>query len=129
MVSWLLKLLLDGQTPSLGQAGFGEGVFVGGAGFGFAADCGEEVALNGVGGGAPTTRLLGGINPGESIEGIIVFALAGKDAGGLLDGAEFLGSTDTFLTDEILAIGSEGARVVLEIGFAVVPEVDEDADA
>ena len=69
------------------------------------------------------------IDMGQRLEGIIVLALAGKDAGSLLDGAKFLGTTDAFLALEVLAIGSEGAGIVLEIVFAVVPEVGEDTDA
>ena len=89
---------------------------VSGAGFGLAAGGGEDVALDGVGGGTPTTRLLGGGDAGESLEGVVVLALAGEDAGSLLDGAEFLGATDAVLAFEVQAIGGEGAHVAMWYG-------------
>ena len=67
-----METLFNSLAPGLGQAGFGEGVLVGGAGFGFAAGCGEEVALDGVGGSAPATGLFGGVDASEGLEGILV---------------------------------------------------------
>ena len=127
MVSRLLKLLFDGLAPGLGQAWFGEGVLVGGTGFGLTVGGGEQVALDSVGGGAPAAGLLGDVNTGEGFQGFVVLALAGEDEGGLLDGAKFLSAADATFAFEVQTIGGEGAGIVLEVGFAVVAEVDEDA--
>jgi hypothetical protein len=62
---------------------------------------------------------------GECLQGIVVFALSGEDAGSLLDRAKFVCPSNTFLADEVLAVGNDGTGLVIEIGFAVVPEVSD----
>ena len=113
MVSRLLKLLLDGLAPSLRQSGFGEGLLVGGAGFGLTGGGGEEGTPDGVSSGAPTARLLGSVDAGKRLEGLVVLALAGEDEGGLLDGAKFLSAADATFAFEVQTIGGEGAGIVV----------------